>query len=146
IDGGNSNYKDTQRRHAELSNKGFHFVDCGTSGGVWGLKEGYSLMIGGDEEPVERLTPIFETLAPAKDKGWGRVGPSGAGHFVKMIHNGIEYGLMQAYAEGFSIMKHKEEMNLDLHGIAEIWRHGSVVRSWLLDLTSAALKEDPAMS
>src|SRR6202049_2564735 len=140
IDGGNTNYKDTQRRHAELSNKGFHFVDCGTSGGVWGLKEGYSLMIGGDKEPIERLRPIFETLAPAKDQGWGRVGPSGAGHFVKMVHNGIEYGLMQAYAEGFSIMHAKTPLNLDLPQISKIWQKGSVVRSWLLDLLSIALK------
>ena len=140
IDGGNSNYKDSQRRHAELTAKGFNFVDVGTSGGVWGLKEGYSMMIGGDKEPVERLSPIFETLAPAKDKGWGHVGPAGAGHFVKMVHNGIEYGLMQAYAEGFSIMKHKEPLHLDLPQISQIWRYGSVVRSWLLDLTADALE------
>jgi 6-phosphogluconate dehydrogenase len=145
IDGGNSNYKDTQRRHAELINKGFHFVDCGTSGGVWGLKEGYSLMIGGDKEPIERLTPIFETLAPAKDQGWGRVGPSGAGHFVKMVHNGIEYGLMQAYAEGFSIMHAKTPLNLDLPQISKIWQKGSVVRSWLLDLTADALSKNPKL-
>jgi 6-phosphogluconate dehydrogenase len=122
IDGGNSNYKDTQRRHAETTNRGFHFIDCGTSGGVWGLKEGYSLMIGGDKEPIERLTPIFETLAPAKDKGWGRVGPSGAGHFVKMVHNGIEYGMMQAYAEGFSILHAKKPLDLDLPQISKIWQ------------------------
>ena len=146
VDGGNSNYKDTQRRAKELAAHGIHFVDCGTSGGVWGLENGYSLMIGGSEAVVERLRPIFEALAPAKDRGWGRVGPSGAGHFTKMIHNGIEYGLMQAYAEGFSILAHKQDLDLDLHGIAEIWRHGSVVRSWLLDLTAAALKENPAMS
>jgi 6-phosphogluconate dehydrogenase len=113
---------------------------------VWGLDEGYSLMIGGAEAAVERLRPIFETLAPAKDRGWGRVGPAGAGHFTKMIHNGIEYGLMQAYAEGFSILEHKEDLGLDLHQVAEIWRHGSVVRSWLLDLTAAALREDPTMA
>ncbi|HZU11002.1 MAG TPA: decarboxylating 6-phosphogluconate dehydrogenase [Pseudacidobacterium sp.] len=145
IDGGNSNYKDSQRRYAALKAKGFHFVDVGTSGGVWGLKEGYSMMIGGDKEPVERLRPIFEALAPAKDKGWGHVGPAGAGHFVKMIHNGIEYGMMQAYAEGFSIMQHKAEMDLDLTQIAEIWRYGSVVRSWLLDLTAEALKKNPTL-
>ncbi|MGH9617760.1 MAG: phosphogluconate dehydrogenase (NAD(+)-dependent, decarboxylating) [Acidobacteriaceae bacterium] len=145
IDGGNSNYKDSQRRHAQLTAKGFNFVDVGTSGGVWGLKEGYSMMIGGDKEPVERLRPIFETLAPAADKGWGHVGPSGAGHFVKMVHNGIEYGLMQAYAEGFSIMKHKEPMNLDLTQIAKIWQYGSVVRSWLLDLTADALEKNPQL-
>jgi 6-phosphogluconate dehydrogenase len=145
IDGGNSNYKDTQRRHAELTNKGFEFVDCGTSGGVWGLKEGYSMMIGGDKAPVERLRPIFETLAPAKNEGWGHVGPSGAGHFVKMVHNGIEYGLMQAYAEGFSIMKAKTPLNLDLPQISKIWQKGSVVRSWLLDLTSDALAKNPTL-
>jgi 6-phosphogluconate dehydrogenase len=143
IDGGNSNYKDSQRRYAEAKAKGFNFVDAGTSGGIWGLKEGYSLMIGGDNEPVDRLTPIFETLAPAKDKGWGHVGPSGAGHFTKMIHNGIEYGLMEAYAEGFAILKAKTAMNLDLHAIGEIWQYGSVVRSWLLDLTVDALSKNP---
>jgi 6-phosphogluconate dehydrogenase len=146
IDGGNSNYKDTQRRHAEATAKGFNFVDCGTSGGVWGLKEGYSLMIGGDEAPVARLTPIFETLAPGKTEGWGRVGPSGAGHFVKMVHNGIEYGLMQAYAEGFSIMKAKTPLNLDLTQISHIWQKGSVVRSWLLDLTADALDKNPTLA
>jgi 6-phosphogluconate dehydrogenase len=145
IEGGNSNYKDTQRRAKGFADRGIQYVDCGTSGGVWGLKEGYSLMIGGDEAAVERLRPIFETLAPAKDRGWGRVGPSGAGHFTKMIHNGIEYGLMQAYAEGFSILEHKQDLGLDLHQVAEIWQHGSVVRSWLLDLTAAALKDNPSM-
>jgi 6-phosphogluconate dehydrogenase len=143
IDGGNSNYKDTQRRYTEAKAKGFNFIDAGTSGGIWGLKEGYSMMIGGDKEPVERLTPIFETLAPAKDKGWGHVGPSGSGHFVKMIHNGIEYGMMEAYAEGFAILKAKTVMNLDLHAIGEIWQFGSVVRSWLLDLTVDALGKNP---
>ncbi|MCC7262360.1 MAG: decarboxylating 6-phosphogluconate dehydrogenase [Candidatus Latescibacteria bacterium] len=142
IDGGNSNYKDTVRRGAELAAKGLHYVDVGTSGGVWGLKEGYSLMIGGDEAAVERLRPIFATLAPAADRGWGRVGPSGAGHFTKMIHNGIEYGMMQAYAEGFAILKKKEAFGLDLHQISRIWQHGSVVRSWLLDLTADALGND----
>jgi 6-phosphogluconate dehydrogenase len=145
IDGGNSNYKDTQRRHAEETAKGFNYIDCGTSGGVWGLKEGYSLMIGGDDAAVARLTPIFETLAPSKTEGWGHVGPSGSGHFVKMVHNGIEYGLMQAYAEGFSIMKAKEPLHLDLPQIAHIWRKGSVVRSWLLDLTSDALDKNPTL-
>jgi len=145
IDGGNSNYKDTQRRHAEATAKGFEFVDCGTSGGIWGLREGYSMMVGGDKAPVERLTPIFEALAPAKDEGWGHVGPSGAGHFVKMVHNGIEYGLMEAYAEGFSIMKAKEPLNLDLVQISEIWQKGSVVRSWQLDLTADALKKNPSL-
>jgi 6-phosphogluconate dehydrogenase len=146
IDGGNSNYKDTQRRGASLKAQGFEFVDCGTSGGVWGLKEGYSMMIGGDLAAVERLRPLFETLAPAKDQGWGRVGPSGAGHFVKMVHNGIEYGMMQAYAEGFAVLKKKNEFALDMHQISEIWRVGSVVRSWLLDLTSIALKDNPEMA
>lgn len=146
IDGGNSNYKDTMRRGPEtIRAKGLHFVDVGTSGGVWGLKEGYSLMVGGEPDVVERLRPIFETLAPAADLGWGHVGPSGAGHFVKMVHNGIEYGLMQAYAEGFEIMRAKQELGLDLYQIAEIWRHGSVVRSWLLDLTANALKADPEL-
>lgn len=145
IDGGNSNYKDSQRRHAQLTPKGFQFVDVGTSGGIWGLKEGYSMMIGGDNGPVEHLRPVFETLAPAKDKGWGHVGPPGAGHFVKMVHNGIEYGLMQAYAEGFSIMKHKDSLHLDLAQIAQIWRYGSVVRSWLLDLTADALAKNPQL-
>ncbi len=145
IDGGNSNYKDTQRRAQMLAERQMHYVDCGTSGGVWGLAEGYSLMIGGDPDAVERLRPIFETLAPAPDRGWGRVGPVGARHFTKMVHNGIEYGLMQAYSEGFSIMQHKQELALDLHQVAEIWRHGSVVRSWLLNLTSLALKYNPAL-
>jgi 6-phosphogluconate dehydrogenase len=145
IDGGNSNYKDTQRRGAALSARGFEFVDVGTSGGIWGLAEGYSMMVGGSKAAVERLRPIFETLAPAKDKGWGRVGPSGAGHYVKMVHNGIEYGMMQAYAEGFSILEHKKEFALDLHQVSEIWRTGSVVRSWLLDLLSAELSENPRL-
>ena len=145
IDGGNSNYKDTQRRARHFADRKVNYVDCGTSGGVWGLAEGYSMMIGGDALVVKQLRPIFETLAPAPDRGWGRVGPSGAGHFTKMIHNGIEYGLMQAYAEGFSIMQHKTEFGLDPYQIAEIWRNGSVVRSWLLDLTALALKENPAL-
>ncbi len=145
IDGGNSNYKDTQRRARALAEQKINYVDSGTSGGVWGLAEGYSLMIGGDEATVERLRPIFATLAPAPDRGWGRVGPVGAGHFTKMVHNGIEYGLMQAYAEGFSILQHKSEFKLDLHQIAEIWRYGSVVRSWLLDLTSDALGKNPTL-
>ncbi len=145
IDGGNSNYRDTQRRAAAVAPRGLNYVDSGTSGGVWGLAEGYSLMIGGDETVVERLRPLFETLAPAPERGWGRVGAVGAGHYTKMIHNGIEYGLMQAYAEGFSILQHKSEFNLDLHQIAEIWRYGSVVRSWLLDLTSSALQKNPTL-
>ncbi len=145
IDGGNSNYRDTQRRAAALALHKINYVDSGTSGGVWGLAEGYSLMIGGDEAVVEHLRPIFETLAPAADKGWGHVGAVGSGHYTKMIHNGIEYGLMQAYAEGFSILQHKTEFELDLRQIAEIWRHGSVVRSWLLDLTADALDKNPTL-
>jgi 6-phosphogluconate dehydrogenase len=145
IDGGNSNYKDSQRRHDALKTEGFEFVDVGTSGGIWGISEGYSMMVGGDEEVVEMLRPIFAALAPTADTGWGRVGPSGAGHFVKMVHNGIEYGLMQAYAEGFSIMKAKLPLALDLTQIANIWRYGSVVRSWLLDLTADALQKNPTL-
>lgn len=146
IDGGNSNYKD-DARHAELlKTKNIHFVDVGTSGGIWGLTEGYSMMVGGEKEAVEHLRPIFETLAPAADKGWGHVGPHGAGHYVKMVHNGIEYGMMQAYAEGFEIMKAKKGFGLDLHQISRIWQNGSVVRSWLLDLTADALAEDQDLS
>ena len=142
IDGGNSNYKDTVRRAAWLGERGLHAVDVGTSGGIWGIEEGYSMTVGGDAEAVGRLGPIFETLAPAADKGWGHVGPSGSGHFVKMVHNGVEYGLMEAYAEGFNLMHHKEEFGLDIRQIAEIWRHGSVVRSWLLNLAARALADD----
>lgn len=143
IDGGNSNYKDTMRRAEHCRTKGILMIDVGTSGGIWGLAEGYSMMIGGDKNAVEHITPILKTLAPSEDTGWGHVGPSGAGHFVKMVHNGIEYGMMQAYAEGFEIMRAKQDFNLDLHQIAEIWRFGSVVRSWLLDLTAQALSENP---
>jgi 6-phosphogluconate dehydrogenase len=146
IDGGNSNFKDTIRHAELLEAKGIDFVDSGTSGGIWGLKEGYSLMIGGKPDVVEKLQPIFETLAPAADKGWGHVGPHGAGHYVKMIHNGIEYGMMQAFAEGFSILKSKKEFGLDLAQISKIWQHGSVVRSWLLDLAVRALEVDPTLS
>jgi 6-phosphogluconate dehydrogenase len=145
IDGGNSNYKDSMRRYKEVTAKGFQFVDVGTSGGVWGLKEGYSMMIGGDKEPVDYLQPIFKTLAPAADKGWGHVGPAGSGHFVKMIHNGIEYGMMQAYAEGFTILETKKEFKLSLPQISQIWRYGSVVRSWLLDLAADALAKNPTL-
>ena len=146
IDGGNSNYKDTISHATMLEAKGIDFVDCGTSGGIWGLAEGYSLMIGGKVEVTEKLRPIFETLAPAKDLGWGRVGPHGAGHFVKMIHNGIEYGMMQAFAEGFGILKAKKEFGLDLAQVSHIWQHGSVVRSWLLDLAANALDEDTELT
>jgi 6-phosphogluconate dehydrogenase len=142
IDGGNTYYKDDAKHAETVKAKGIHFVDVGTSGGIWGSTEGYSMMVGGDKDIVEKLRPIFETLAPGQYRGWGYVGPTGAGHFVKMVHNGIEYGLMQAYAEGFEIMKSKKDFALDLHQIAEIWRYGSVVRSWLLDLTANALAED----
>jgi 6-phosphogluconate dehydrogenase len=145
IDGGNTFYKDDMRRAEMLKAKGIHYVDVGTSGGIWGLKEGYSMMVGGDSQAVERLRPIFEALAPAPDKGWGYVGPSGSGHFVKMVHNGIEYGMMQAYAEGFEIMRAKKEFGLDMPAIARIWQHGSVVRSWLLDLIVTALEQDPGL-
>jgi len=141
IDGGNSNYRDSLARGRALAARGLHFVDCGTSGGVWGLTEGYCLMLGGEAAAVERLRPVLDTLAP--ERGWARVGPGGSGHFVKMIHNGIEYGLMQAYAEGFELMARKEDFGLDLPAIAELWRHGSVVRSWLLDLSARALAESP---
>ncbi|RIK18748.1 MAG: decarboxylating 6-phosphogluconate dehydrogenase [Anaerolineae bacterium] len=146
IDGGNSNYKDSMRRSAYLADKGIYYVDSGTSGGIWGLSEGYSLMVGGRSEAIAIIRPALETLAPAADRGWAHVGPSGAGHFVKMIHNGIEYGMMQAYAEGFEILRAKHEFDLDLHQIAELWRYGSVVRSWLLDLTANALAEDQDLS
>jgi 6-phosphogluconate dehydrogenase len=142
VDGGNSNYQDTLRRAERLQEAGLHYVDVGTSGGVWGLEEGYSMMVGGSEKAVETLRPAFETLAPGPEKGWGHVGPVGAGHFVKMVHNGIEYGLMQAYAEGFHIMQAKDEFDLDLKQVAETWRFGSVIRSWLLDLTARALDGD----
>ncbi len=143
IDGGNSNYKESMRRAAAAADKGLIFLDAGTSGGIWGLEEGYCLMVGGDIPAFRRLEPIFQTLAPSPNQGYGHVGPSGAGHFVKMVHNGIEYGLMESYAEGFELMKAKQVFELDLPQITEIWRYGSVVRSWLLDLTAAALKEDP---
>ena len=137
VDGGNSNFRDSQRRHADAEQRGVHFVDAGVSGGIWGLEVGFCLMVGGKDEPVKRLEPIFETLAP--EDGYAHVGPSGAGHFVKMVHNGIEYGLMQSYAEGFEIMDHSE-FDLDLHEISGIWRNGSVVRSWLLELLHAAFE------
>ncbi|MFO8011580.1 MAG: decarboxylating 6-phosphogluconate dehydrogenase [Dehalococcoidia bacterium] len=145
VDGGNSYYRDSMRRSIMLSERGINFIDAGVSGGVWGLEEGYSLMIGGDEKAVRQLEPVFMALAPAPDRGWGYVGPSGAGHFVKMVHNGIEYGLMEAYAEGFELMRAKEDFSLDLPRVAEIWRHGTVIRSWLLDLVAKALNEDPGL-
>ena len=146
IDGGNSYYKDSVRRAAALAPKKINFVDCGTSGGVWGITEGYSMMVGGDADVVKRLSPIFETLAPGPDKGWGRVGPAGSGHFVKMVHNGIEYGIMQAYAEGLDLLRHKKEFSLDLLQVGKIWQFGSVIRSWLLDLTVDALSKNPTLS
>jgi len=142
IDGGNSYYKDSMRHGAELAARGLHFLDVGTSGGIWGLQEGYSLMVGGAAEAVAILRPLFEALAPAPDKGWAHLGPVGAGHFTKMIHNGIEYGMMQALAEGFAIMEQRAELQLDLHAVAETWRYGSVVRSWLLDLVADGLAAD----
>jgi 6-phosphogluconate dehydrogenase len=145
IDGGNSYYKDTIRRGEALAQKKINFVDSGTSGGVWGLKEGYSMMVGGDAELIKRISPIFQTLAPGPDKGWGRVGPTGSGHFVKMVHNGIEYAIMQAYAEGLDLLRHKKEFNLDLLQIGKIWQYGSVIRSWLLDLTVDALSKNPTL-
>ena len=142
VDGGNSNYKDSIRRSDSLNNLDIFFLDVGTSGGVWGMTEGYSMMIGGNRTAFRIVEPAFQALAPAPDKGYGHVGPSGAGHFVKMVHNGIEYGLMQAYAEGFELMQAKREFDLDLAQISENWRYGSVVRSWLLDLTAIALHQD----
>ncbi len=142
VDGGNSFYQDSMRRAAELKELGVAYVDCGVSGGVWGLEEGFCLMVGGEDDAVETLTPIFEALAPTADKGWAHFGPSGAGHFVKMIHNGIEYGLMQAYAEGFALLTAKAEFNLDTVRVSEVWQHGSVIRSWLLNLVGRALTED----
>ncbi|HEY3183132.1 MAG TPA: decarboxylating 6-phosphogluconate dehydrogenase [Gaiellaceae bacterium] len=139
VDGGNSYFRDSQARYAKAKEKGIHFVDCGTSGGIWGLEVGYCLMVGGDREPVERVEPIFTALAP--EDGYGHVGGAGAGHFTKMVHNGIEYGLMQAYAEGFEVMR-ESEFGLDLHQIAGIWRYGSVVRSWLLELLHAAFEHE----
>jgi 6-phosphogluconate dehydrogenase len=146
IDGGNSYYRDSMRRAAVVAERGIGYVDVGTSGGVWGLREGYSLMVGGDDHAIRRLRPVLSALAPSEELGWARVGPAGAGHFVKMIHNGIEYGLMQAYAEGFAVLRAKRDLQLDLAAIAEVWRHGSVVRSWLLDLTAAVLERDPALA
>ena len=145
IDGGNTFYKDDMRRAAALQPRRVAYLDQGTSGGVWGLHEGYCLMIGGPSKVVDRLRPAFVTLAPAADRGWGRVGPGGAGPFVKMIHNGIEYGLMQAYAEGFALLDAKTEFGVDLKQVAEIWRNGSVVRSWLLDLAARAFADDPKL-
>ncbi len=146
IDGGNSNFKLSQQRGERLQQQGIHFIDCGTSGGVWGLDNGYSLMVGGSDIAVASIEPVLQSLAPSGDSGWGHVGPVGAGHYVKMVHNGIEYGMMQAYAEGFELMNAKHEMELDTHQVSRIWQHGSVVRSWLLDLIADALEQDVEMS
>ena len=145
VDGGNSWYRDSLRRAQRCRQAQVAFIDCGTSGGVWGLQEGYCLMLGGEEEEMARLRPALEALAPAADRGWAHVGPTGAGHFCKMVHNGIEYGMMQAYAEGFALMQKKQEFALDLAQVAEVWRHGSVVRSWLLDLGADALRRNPQL-
>ena len=142
VDGGNSFFRDSIRRAAMLRERGVRFVDAGVSGGVWGLAEGYCLMLGGEAEDVERLRPVLDALAPVD--GWAHVGPHGAGHFVKMVHNGIEYGLLQAYGEGFEILR-ASEISVDLQQVAEVWRHGSVVRSWLLDLLAGALEKDPGL-
>lgn len=142
VDGGNSNYHDTQRRGAWLAEQGIGFMDSGTSGGIWGLENGYCLMVGATDEVARIMTPILQALAPAPDRGWAHVGPVGSGHYTKMIHNGIEYGMMQAFAEGLDLLRGKQEFNLDLAQITELWRHSSVVRSWLLDLTAEALQED----
>ncbi len=146
LDGGNANYKDTLRRGKELANRGIEFIDVGTSGGTWGLANGFCLMVGGPGDAVARMEPAFRALAPSENAGYLHVGPIGAGHFVKMVHNGVEYALMEAYAEGFELLAAKEEFGLDISSIAETWRYGSVVRSWLLDLAAAALKEDPCLN
>jgi len=142
VDGANSNFNDSMRRAALLAEQQLEFIDAGVSGGIWGLQEGYALMVGGTPQAVETVRPVFEALAPAADRGWMHCGPAGSGHYVKMVHNGIEYGMMQAYAEGFALMKSREDFSLDLAKIAETWRHGSVVRSWLLDLTADFLADD----
>ena len=153
IDGGNSHYSDDVRRASELVSRGIHYVDVGTSGGVWGLKEGYCLTIGGEDATVQRLEPIFAALSPSplgegRGEGYLHCGPAGAGHFVKMVHNGIEYGVMAAYAEGFNLMRHGDNgrYDIDVAKVAEVWRHGSVIRSWLLDLVAGALAKDPQLA
>ncbi|MEM1142517.1 MAG: phosphogluconate dehydrogenase (NAD(+)-dependent, decarboxylating) [Pseudomonadota bacterium] len=145
VDGGNANFNDSMRRGEMLAKQSLDFVDAGVSGGVWGITEGYAMMLGGQESTIARLRPVLEVLAPGADEGWLHTGPVGSGHFVKMVHNGIEYGMMQAYAEGFALMQAREDFGLDLAAIAESWRHGSVVRSWLLDLTAEFLERDQAL-
>jgi 6-phosphogluconate dehydrogenase len=145
IDGGNSWYRDSQRRAAQLAERGIEFVDAGVSGGVWGLTEGYGLMVGGAPLVVQRIEPLLRVLAPAADRGWVHCGPVGAGHFAKMVHNGIEYGMMQAYAEGIALLRAKTDLELDVAAITEAWRHGTVIRSWLLDLTAEFLASDAAL-
>lgn len=145
VDGGNSNYHDTQRRGAWLAEQGIGFMDSGTSGGVWGLENGYCLMVGASDAVAKTMQPILQVLAPSAEHGWAHVGPVGAGHFTKMIHNGIEYGMMQSLAEGLELLRGKQEFALDLAKVTELWRHGSVVRSWLLDLTAEALHEDQTL-
>ncbi len=145
LDGGNANYKDSMRRGRELSERGIEFIDVGISGGIWGLAHGFCLMVGGPDDAVKRMEPAFRSLTPSEDVGYSHFGPSGAGHFVKMVHNGVEYALMQSYAEGFELLAAKEEFDLDLAAVAQTWRHGSVVRSWLLELAARVLEEDPAL-
>ena len=145
IEGANSNFRDSQRRAKAAADRRLLFLDAGTSGGIWGLEGGYCLMVGGDREAYDRLLPALKSLAPGEDRGYAYMGPAGAGHFVKMVHNGIEYGMMQAFAEGFEMLEAKKEFGLNMAEIAELWRHGSVVRSWLLDLAAAALQEDPGL-
>lgn len=146
VDGGNANYHDTERRAALVAVHGLRYADAGTSGGVWGLENGYCMMVGGEAAAIELLRPVLEVLAPAPDRGWAHVGPVGAGHFTKMVHNGVEYGMMQALAEGFALLQGKQEFGIDLARVAEIWRHGSVVRSWLLDLTATVLAADQGLA
>ena len=146
VDGGNSNYHDSQRRGEFLAEQGIGFMDSGTSGGIWGMGNGYCLMVGASNEVAKTMTPVLQALAPAADRGWAHVGPVGSGHFTKMIHNGIEYGMMQSLAEGLELLKGKQEFKLDLAQISELWRHSSVVRSWLLDLTAEALKADQELT
>jgi 6-phosphogluconate dehydrogenase len=146
VDGGNANYHDTERRAALVAVHGLGYADAGTSGGVWGLENGYCMMVGGEAAAIELLRPVLEVLAPAPDRGWAHVGPVGAGHFTKMVHNGVEYGMMQALAEGFALLQGKQEFGIDLARVAEIWRHGSVVRSWLLDLTASVLAADQGLA